>query len=117
MAMKNFVQSLDRELTVLDQELALLDKEMQHVRRRQDKVRKLKGLYTGVNIRRDELEPAEAQIALSEADMIARVKENAGRELRADEVREHVRRDFGVELRLCQLSFACARPRWGEAQL
>jgi hypothetical protein len=76
--------------------VALLEKEIQHVRRRQDKVRKLKGLYTGVNILPDELEAAEAQIALSEEEMIQRVKENAGRELRPDEVREHVHRDFGL---------------------
>ena len=79
--MKEFVQSLDRELTVLDQEVALLEKEISHVRRRQDKVRKLKGLYTGVNILADELGPVEdAQIALSEEQMIQRVKENAGRD-------------------------------------
>lgn len=95
--MKEFVKSLDRELTVLEQEEALLEKEIQHVRRRQDKVRKLKGLYTGVNILADELEPVEsASIALTQEEMIARVKENAGRELTDDEVREHVHRDFGV---------------------
>jgi predicted nucleic acid-binding Zn-ribbon protein len=91
-----FVASLDREMTILDQEVALLEREIQHVRRRQDKVRKLKGLYTGVNILPDELEPAEAQIALTSEEMIARVKENAGRELTDEEVREHVHRDFGV---------------------
>jgi hypothetical protein len=48
--MKDFVKQLDRELTVLDQEVALLEREIQHARRRQDKVRKLKGLHTGVNI-------------------------------------------------------------------
>ena len=95
--MKGFVKSLDRELTVLQQEEALLERELQHVRRRQDKVRKLRGLYTGVNILRDELEPIEgAAIALTQEEMIARVKENAGRELSADEIREHVHRDFGV---------------------
>ena len=95
--MKEFVKSLDRELTVLAQEEALLEKEIQHVRRRQDKVRRLRGLYTGVNILADELQPVEsAPIALSEADMITRVKENAGRELTEEEVREHVHRDFGV---------------------
>lgn len=95
--MKDFVKSLDRELTVLQQEEALLEKEIQHVRRRQDKVRKLKGLYTGVNILADELEPVEsASIALTQEEMISRVKENAGRELTDDEVREHVHRDFGV---------------------
>lgn len=95
--MKEFVKSLDRELTVLEQEEALLEKEIQHVRRRQDKVRKLKGLYTGVNILADELEPVEsASIALTQEEMISRVKENAGRELTDDEVREHVHRDFGV---------------------
>jgi hypothetical protein len=93
-----FVASLERELTVLDQEVALLEKEIQHVRRRQDKVRKLKGLYSGVNILPDELEPVEAQIALSEEEMIARVKENAGRELTAEEIKEHVHRDFGVRI-------------------
>ncbi len=96
--MKGFVKSLDKELTVLQQEASLLEKELQHVRRRQDKVRKLKGLYTGVNILADELEPVEAQIALTETEMIERVKENAGRELSADEIREHVHRDFGVRL-------------------
>jgi hypothetical protein len=50
--------------------------------------------------------------------MIARVKENAGRELSLEEVKEHVHRDFGVELRLSQPSFVCVRPRRGrEAQL
>jgi hypothetical protein len=114
--MKDFVKNLDKELTVLDQEVALLEKEIQHVRRRQDKVRRLRGLYTGVNILPDELEPAEAQIALSEADMIARVKENAGRELSMEEVREHVHRDFGMNLTSSQVCFARA-PRWGESQL
>ena len=94
--MKAFVKSLDREITVLQQEEALLEKELQHVRRRQDKVRKLRGLYTGVNILPDELEPTEAQIALTQEEMIARVKENAGRALTTEEVREHVHRDFGV---------------------
>lgn len=94
--MKGFVKSLDRELTVLQQEEALLEREIQHVRRRQDKVRKLKGLYTGVNILADELEPVEgASIALSEAEMIQRVKENAGRELTPEEIQEHVHRDLG----------------------
>jgi hypothetical protein len=111
-----FVSSLDRELSVLDQEVALLEKEIQHVRRRQDKVRKLRGLYTGVNILPDELEPAEAQIALTQEDMIARVKENAGRELSADEVREHVHRDFGVNLTFPPPCFARAARR-GESQL
>lgn len=96
--MNKFVASLDRELTVLDQEMALLEREMQHVRRRQDKVRKLKGLYTGVNVLPDELGDAEVQVTLSEAEMIARVQENAGRELSFEEIRDHVRRDFGVNL-------------------
>ena len=114
--MKDFVKSLDRELTVLDQEMALLEKEIQHVRRRQDKVRRLRGLYTGVNILSDELEPVEnAQIALTQEDMIQRVKENAGRELTPEEVREHVHRDFGVRIRLFQPLFG--RPRSNEAQL
>lgn len=114
--MKDFVKSLDRELTVLDQEMALLEKEIQHVRRRQDKVRRLRGLYTGVNILSDELEPVEhAQIALSEEEMMARVRENAGRELTAEEIREHVHRDFGVRIRWFQPRFG--RPRSDEAQL
>ena len=96
--MKDFVRSLNRELTVLQQEEALLEKELQHVRRRQDKVRKLKGLYTGVNILADELEPVEgASIALSEAEMIQRVKENAGEGVDAG-------RDSGT----------CASRFWGE---
>lgn len=83
---------------------------MQHVRRRQDKVRKLRGLYSGVNIRRDELEPAEAQVALSQEEMIQRVKENAGRELTAEEIREQVRRDFGLALPDCDPSLMRRRP-------
>lgn len=79
-------------VSVLDQEYAVLDKEIQHLQR------KLKGLYTGVNILPDELESAETQLALTPEEMIARVKENAGRELTHEEIVDQVRRDFGIVL-------------------
>lgn len=85
-------------VTVLDQEMAVLEQEIRHLQRRQDNIRKLRGLYTGVNVLRDELGDAEVQLALTEEEMIARVKENAGRELSHEETVEHVRRDFGIVL-------------------
>ena len=85
-------------VTVLDQEMAVLEQEIRHLQRRQDKIRKLRGLYTGVNVLPDELGSGEVQLALSEEEMIARVKENAGRELSREEIIEHVRQDFGVSL-------------------
>ena len=85
-------------VTVLDQEMAVLEQEIRHLQRRQDKIRKLRGLYTGVNVLPDELGSGEVQLALSEEEMIARVKENAGRELSREEIREHVRRDYGFNL-------------------
>lgn len=95
-------------VSVLDQEYAVLEKEIQHLQRRQDKIRKLRGLYTGVNILPDELEQAQAQLALTPEEMIARVKENAGRELSYEEIVEHVRRDFGIVL-LAACSARCRR--------
>ena len=85
-------------VSVLDQEYAVLDKEIKYLQRRQDKIRKLKGLYTGVNILPDELEAAQTQLALTPEEMIARVKDNAGRELSHEEIVEQVRRDFGFNL-------------------
>ena len=103
-------------VSVLDQEYAVLDKEIKHLQRRQDKIRKLKGLYTGVNILPDELSDAPVQLALTPEEMIQRVKENAGRELTAEEVKELVRIDFGVNLTSWQPRFTRAAPR-GESQL
>ena len=85
-------------VTVLDQEMAVLEQEIRHLQRRQDKIRKLRGLYSGVNILPDELGEAEVQLALTEEEMISRVKENAGRELSREEILEHVRKDFGIVL-------------------
>ena len=99
-------------VSVLDQEYAILEKEIQHLQRRQDKIRKLRGLYTGVNILPDELEAAETQLALTPEEMIQRVKENAGRELTQEEIVEQVRRDFGMMLKLSQPRYA--RPHSGE---
>lgn len=95
-------------VSVLDQEYAVLDKEIQHLQRRQDKIRKLKGLYTGVNILPDELEDATPQLALTPEEMIQRVKENAGRELTHEEIVEQVRQDFGFNLIIAESGRAAA---------
>jgi hypothetical protein len=107
---KPFVTLLEQEVESLEQQIA---------RRLQDKIKKLQGLYAPDFTGSEEL--AEAQhvpLAISPAEMVKRVLENAGRRLNPAEIEEHIQRDYGMvpiglEMAIAQELF-CAPRRSGE---
>jgi hypothetical protein len=111
---KDFVTSLEQEVTRLEDEIAQL-------RRRQDNIKKLRGLYTG-DSRTGSEELAEAQhvpLAISPAEMVKRVIENAGRQLSPAEIEEHIKQDYGMlpvglEMAIAQELFGARRRPSGE---
>ena len=106
-------------VTLLEQEVESLEQQIAHLRRRQDKIKKLQGLYAPDFTGSEEL--AEAQhvpLAISPAEMVKRVLENAGRRLNPAEIEEHIQRDYGMvpiglEMAIAQELF-CAPRRSGE---
>jgi hypothetical protein len=110
---KDFVTSLEQEVTRLEDEIAQL-------RRRQDNIKKLRGLYPDDSIVSEEL--AEAQqvtLAISPAEMVKRVIENAGRQLSPAEIEEHIKQDYGMlpvglEMAIAQELFGARRRPSGE---
>ena len=108
-------------VTLLEQEVKMLEQEIMHLRRRQDNIKKLCALYApGSRIRSDRLAEAQhVELAISPAEMVKRVIENAGRQLSPAEIEEHIKRDYGMvpiglEMAIAQELFRGRRRLSGE---